>query len=80
MAVVTSYKVSYISQVVMSCSRRGLKTEKSSITGVVGSTGGSSCEELRDVGQQVCLPGAEGELRGGVGVDVVVIGHGHGQF
>ena len=72
MAVVTSYKVSYISQVVMSCSRRGLETEKSSITGVVGSTGGSSCEELRDVGQQVCLPGAEGELRGGVGVDVVI--------
>ena len=53
-------------------SRGFLEIDKSSIAGAVSSTGGPRCEELRDVGQQVGLPWAEGELRGGVGVDVVI--------
>ena len=61
-------------------SRRGLETEEGSITGAVSSAGGPGCEELRDVGQQVCLPGAEGELRGGVGVDVEVAADCQTQF
>ena len=61
-------------------SRRGLETEEGSITGAVSSAGGPGCEELRDVGQQVGLPRPEGELRGGVRVDVEVAGHCQAQF
>ena len=60
-------------------SRGFLEIDKSSIAGAVSSTGGPRCEELRDVGQQVGLPWAEGELRGGVGVDVEICADSQGQ-
>ena len=63
----------------LSQSRRGLEVDKSSIAGAVSGTGGSGCEELRDVGQQVCLPRPAGELRGRLGIDVEVGGDCQGE-
>ena len=56
-----------------------LQTGVGPVAGGVRRTAGPRHEEVRDAGQQVRLSRAERELRGGVGVDVVVIGHGQGQ-
>ena len=71
---VTKYLTLHITSKLSCQSRRGLETDKGSIAGTVSSAGGSSREELRDVGQQVLLPGAAGELRGRLGEDVEVGG------
>ena len=56
-----------------------LQISEGAVAAISSRAGGSCVKQGRDVLQEVCLPRAERELGGVVGVHVVVVGHRQGH-
>ena len=56
-----------------------LQISEGAVAAISSCAGGSGVKQSRDVLQEVCLPGAEGELGRVVGVHGVIVGHRQGH-